>query len=102
MYQYALNDAKSVLYLYYIFQGLYLYLNKIEFFEKGKYNDFYHELKLQFFKDRQSLSLADNEYPEGYYRNILSKIRLLCLEMISNKLKTKNNKINIELEKDNE
>ena len=100
MYQYALNDAKSVLYLFYVMQGLYLYLNKIDFVDKGKYNDFYYELKKLFFKDREKISLADVEYPEGYYRNILSKIKLLCLEMISNKLKIQNNKINIELEEE--
>ena len=98
MYQYALNDAKSVLYLYYILQGLYLYLNKIDFVDKGKYNDFYYELKKLFFKDREKISMADVEYPDGYYRNILVKIKLLCLEMISNKLKIENNKINIQLE----
>ena len=100
MYQYALNDAKSVLYLFYIFQGLYLYLNKICFNEKEKYQDFYYELKKLFFKDRESLSLVDTEYPDGYYKNILSKIRLLCLEMIANKLKIKNNKIYIEIYED--
>ena len=100
MYQYALNDAKSVLYLFYIFQGLYLYLNKICFNENEKYQDFYYELKKLFFKDRESLSLVDTEYPDGYYKNILSKIRLLCLEMIANKLKIKNNKIYIEIYED--
>ena len=100
MYQYALNDAKSVLYLFYILQGLYLYLNKIYFIEKGKYNGFYYKLKKLFFKDRESLNLVDTEYPEGYYKNILSKIRLLCLEMITNKLKIKNNKVNIEIEEE--
>ena len=100
MYQYALNDAKSVLYLYYILQGLYMYLNKIDFCDK--YNGFYYELKKLFFKNRENISLADAEYPEGYYRNILSKIKLLCLEMISNKLKIQNNKINIELEEEDE
>ena len=97
MYQYALNDAKSVLYLYYIMQGLYLYLNKINFNEKGKYSEFYYEIKKLFFKNRENISLVDTVYPEGYYRNILSKIKLMCLDMISNKLKISNNKINIEL-----
>ena len=100
MYQYALNDAKTVLYLYYIFQGLYLYLNKIDFCEKGKYNDFYYDIKKLFFKDREKIDFVDKEYADGYYKNILSKIKLLCLEMISNKLKIENNKISIELEKE--
>ena len=99
MYQYALNDAKSVLYLYYILQGLYAYLNKIDFNTNDKYNEFYYKIKKLFFKDRENVSMCDNEYPEGYYRNILSKIKLLSLEMISNKIKTENNKINIEIEK---
>ena len=99
MYQYALNDAKSVLYLYYILQGLYAYLNKIDFNANDKYNEFYYKIKKLFFKDRENISMCDTEYPEGYYRNILSKIKLLSLEMISNKIKTENNKINIEIEK---
>ena len=101
MYQYALNDAKTVLYLYYIFQGLYLYLNKIDFVKNGKYSDFYYGIKKLFFKDRENISFVDTEYPEGYYRNILSKIRLLCLDMIANKLKVQNTKVNIELEEKN-
>ena len=98
MYQYALNDAKSVLYLYYIMQGLYAYLNKINFREEDKYKEYYYNLKKLFFKDREDVSLADNEYPEGYYKNILVKIRYNCLEMMLNKLKSKNIKINIELD----
>ena len=99
MYQYALNDAKSVLYLYYILQGLYAYLNKIDFNSNDKYNEYYYKIKKLFFKDRENVSMCDNEYQEGYYRNILSKIKLLSLEMISNKIKAENNKINIEIEK---
>ena len=99
MYQYALNDAKSVLYLYYILQGLYAYLNKIDFNTNDKYNEFYYKIKILFFKDRENISICDTKYPEGYYRNILSKIKLLSLEMISNKIKIENNKINIEIEK---
>ena len=98
MYQYALNDAKSVLYLFYLMQGLYAYLNKIYFVENDKYKEYFYNLKKLFFKDREDVSLADNEYPEEYYKNILVKIRYLCLEMILNKLKSKNIKINIELE----
>ena len=98
MYQYALNDAKSVLYLFYIMQGLYAYLNKIYYVEDNKYKDFYYNLKKLFFKDREDVSMADTEYPEEYYKNILVKIRYNCLEMILNKLKSKNIKINIELE----
>ena len=98
MYQYALNDAKSVLYLFYIMQGLYAYLNKIQFIEDDKYKIYFYKLKKLFFKDREDVSLADTDYPDGYYKNILVKIKYNCLEMILSKLKSKNIKINIELE----
>ena len=98
MYQYALNDAKSVLYLYYIMIGLYAYLNQIYFFNDDKYMKFYYEIKKLFFKDREDVSLVDEKYPDGYYKNILSKIRYNCLELILNKLKNDNIKMNIELE----
>ena len=102
MYQYALNDAKSVLYLYYLMQGLYAYLNKIYFTQDDKYKEYFYNIKKLFFKDREDVSLADTEYPEGYYQNILVKIRYNCLEMILNKLKKQNIKIDIELEDINE
>ena len=98
MYQYALNDAKSVLYLYYIMQGLYAYLNKIYFVQDDKYKEYFYNIKKLFFKDREDVALVNTEYPEGYYKNILVKIRFNCLEMILNKLKKQNIKINIELE----
>ena len=98
MYQYALNDAKTVLYLYYMFQGLYLYLNKQNFNEEGKYNDFYYEIKKKFFKNKEDVTKADLDYGEQYYKNCLTKIKFMCLEMIKNRLKDKINKINIELE----
>ena len=98
MYQYALNDAKSVLYLYYLMQGLYAYLNKIYFVQDDKYKEYFYNIKKLFYKDREDVSLVDTEYPEGYYKNILAKIRYNCLEMILNKLKKQNIKINIELE----
>ena len=98
MYQYALNDAKSVLYLYYLMQGLYAYLNKIYFVQDDKYKEYFYNIKKLFYKDREDVSLVDTEYPEGYYKNILTKIRYNCLEMILNKLKKQNIKINIELE----
>ena len=98
MYQYALNDAKSVLYLYYIMQGLYAYLNKIYFVQDDKYKEYFYNIKKLFFKDREDVTLVNTEYPEGYYKNILVKIRFNCLEMILNKLKKQNIKINIELE----
>ena len=102
MYQYALNDAKSVLYLYYIMQGLYAYLNKIYFVEEDKYKEYFYNIKKLFFKDREDVSLVDTEYPVGYYKNILVKIRYNCLEMILNKMKSQNIKINIKLENLNE
>ena len=98
MYQYALNDAKTVLYLYYLFQGLYLYLNKKNFNENGKYKDFYYEIKKKFFKNREDVSLADFNYGDNYYKNCLSKIKLNCLEMVKNRMKNKINKINIVLD----
>ena len=98
MYQYALNDAKSVLYLFYIMQGLYAYLNKIYFVEDDKYREFFYNLKKLFFKDREDVSLVDTEYPDEYYKNILVKIRYNCLELILNKLKSDNIKINFYLE----
>ena len=97
MYQYALNDAKSVLYLYYIMIGLYAYLNQIYFFNDDKYMKFYYEVKKLFFKDREDVSLVNEKYPDGYYKNIFSKIRYNCLELILNKLKNDNIKMNIEL-----
>ena len=100
MYQYALNDAKTVLYLYYLFQGFYLYLNKNIFDKNDKYKDYYYNIKKQFFKNRENISLVDADYGDNYYKNCLTKIKMNCLDMIKNRLINNINKINIELDDD--
>ena len=97
MYQYALNDAKSVLYLYYLFQGLYLYLNKQQFTE-SKYNNFYFDIKKNFYKNKEKASQAKFDDGNNYYKSCLTKIKFMCLDMIKNRINNKINQINIELE----
>jgi hypothetical protein len=97
MYQYALNDAKSVLYLYYLFQGLYLYLNKQKFTE-SKYNDFYFDIKKNFYKNKEKAAQEKFDDRNNCYKACLTKIKFMCLDMIKNRINNKINQINIELE----
>ena len=99
MYQYALNDAKSVLYLYYIFQGLYLYLNKIKVFEneiEKNFDLYFCEIYKKFFIGKGELNESDilNKNDIAFS---LVKIAHKCFDMIKEKLKEKYIKLNIKL-----
>ena len=98
MYQYSLNDAKSVIYLYYIFQGLYLYLNKIQIVENDveqkQIEDYYKGIYKKFFLN---LNESENNLNEIEVIYSLIKISLKCNEMIEQKLKEKYTKLDIKL-----
>ncbi len=99
MYQYALNDAKSVLYLYYIFLGLYLYLNKIKVFDseiEKFFDEYYCGVYKKFFINKGELNENDTLNKNDVAFSLL-KIAHKCFDMIKEKLKEKYVKLNIKL-----
>lgn len=88
MVQYGLNDSKSVLYLYYIFQGLYLWLIKDPFIMNNiTHLDYYKTLKPKFAKDREALAKIPNDLSIDETRTLLIKIAYKCYELVKIKLR---------------
>lgn len=85
MLQYAFNDAKSVLYLYYIFQGLFMYLNKYQYDDEIK--KYYTDTHAKFFENRENISVMKKEIPQEKLKSLLITISYKCLEMVKSKIK---------------
>ena len=85
MLQYAFNDAKSVLYLYYIFQGLFMYLNKYQYSDEIK--KYYTDIHAKFFENRENISIMKKEIPQDKLKSVLITISYKCLEMVKSKIK---------------
>ena len=102
MLQYAVNDSKSVLYLFYILQGLFLYLNgKYPNYDANeKHKQFYADIQKKFCENKVDINQiqADISNKEETKR-ILVKIAYKCLEMVSTKYKETYIKHDISLHK---
>ena len=102
MLQYAINDSKSVLYLFYILQGLFLYLNgKYPNYDvNGKHKQFYADIQKKFYENRVDINqIQTNISNKEETKRILVKIAYKCLEMVSTKYKETYVKHDISLKK---
>lgn len=98
MMQYAFNDAKSVLYLYYIFQGLFMYITqKKEFENKKEIGDLFDSIQAKFFDNRENIDTMCKDIPYEKGAKILSNITYKCLVFIKEKIKSSYIKLTITL-----
>ena len=100
MFQYALNDAKTVLYLFFLFQGLFVFVNneKEFFFDDLENKNYFQKISEKFFENKEKLNENFfNKISNEDKKNILLKIENKTLEMIKNKIKNKYNNLSIKL-----
>ena len=97
MFQYALNDAKSVLYLFFLFQGIFVFINNNnEFFNDLENKNYFETICEKFVENKEKFQ--KNFYSNDDKKNILLKINYKIAEMIKNKInKNKYYNLNIKL-----
>jgi hypothetical protein len=96
MFQYALNDAKSVLYLFLLFLGLFNYILGYECEDKNC-KEFFEEIIHKYFENRENLSKVMTMLDLNEVGFIFVEISLRCTELIKVKLKESYKKIYIAL-----
>ena len=97
MFQYALNDAKSVLYLFFLFQGIFVFINNNEFFNDLENKNYFETICEKFVENKEKFNKNFNTISNEDKNNILNKIEYKIAEMIKNKIKNKYYNLNIKL-----
>jgi hypothetical protein len=97
MFQYALNDAKSVLYLFFLFQGIFVFINNNEFFNDLENKNYFQTICEKFVENKEKFNKNFNTISNEDKNNILIKIEYKIAEMIKNKIKNKYYNLNIKL-----
>jgi hypothetical protein len=96
MLQYALNDAKSVIYIFLIFLGLYFYLTQDSLYENEEsINEFYENIHNKFFENIENKNLKKLDTNE--MNLIFIEISMRCHELVKYKLKENYLRLNIRL-----
>lgn len=99
MLQYALNDAKSVIYLFLILIGLYFYLTKDSLYEnESSFHEFFEHIESRFFENIENKNLKKLDSYEMNF--IFIEISMRCHELVKYKLKENYLRLNIRLNKD--
>jgi hypothetical protein len=112
MLQYALNDARSVVYLYFIFYGMFIFLKSSNgndnnngngiipnLSSQEKFKTFYENLKDKFAENRENAKKLPKNLNMNEINLILVEIGLRCAELVKIKLKEKYIKVNIAFDK---
>jgi predicted nucleotide-binding protein (sugar kinase/HSP70/actin superfamily) len=96
MLQYALNDAKSVIYIFLIFLGLYFYLTQDFLYENEEsINEFYENIQNKFYENIENKNLKKLDTNE--MNLIFIEISMRCHELVKYKLKENYLRLNIRL-----